>query len=72
LTAPSGADRTVRSKECNAEAAKRGLKEGALQAFRKGCLASAAPVGAIETSKQTEVPTKDKPKLDALIDAPRR
>jgi hypothetical protein len=72
LTAPSGADRTVRSKECNTEAAKRGLKDSALQAFRKGCLASAAPVSAIQTSTQTEAPTKDKPKLDALIDAPRR
>jgi hypothetical protein len=47
------------------------LKDEALQAFRKGCLASAAPVGAIETAKHAEGPAKDKPKLDALTDAPK-
>ncbi len=70
ITAPSGADRTVRSRQCNREAARRGLKEGALQAFRKGCLASAAPVDAIQTSHRVETPTHDKPKLDAQTDAP--
>jgi hypothetical protein len=72
VTAPSGADRTVRSRQCNAEAARRGLKDSAMQAFRKGCLASAAPVKAIETAKTPEAPAKQKPKLDALLDAPAR
>jgi hypothetical protein len=71
VTEPSGADRTVRSRQCNREAARRGLKEEALQAFRKGCLASAAPVRAIETSHSVEAPAKAKPKLEALTDAPK-
>ncbi len=66
LTAPSGADRTTRSKQCNTEAARRGLKEEAMQAFRKSCLASAAPVTAIQTAHRSETPTPDKPKLDTL------
>jgi len=71
LVKPSGADRTRRSSQCNAEGARRGLKDSGLQAFRKGCLASAAPVQAIETSTRDTKPTPAKPKLDALTDAPR-
>jgi hypothetical protein len=70
LVKPSGADPTVRSRQCNAEAERRGLKDSGLQAFRKGCLASAAPVRAIETSERPTTPTPAKPKLDALTDAP--
>ncbi len=71
LVKPSGSDRTRRSSQCNAEGARRGLKDSGLQAFRKGCLASAAPVQAIETSTRATKPTPAKPKLDALTDAPR-
>ncbi len=71
LVKPSGVDRTRRSSQCNAEGARRGLKDSGLQAFRKGCLASAAPVQAIETSTRDTKPTPAKPKLDALTDAPR-
>ncbi len=70
VTAPSGADRTVRSKQCNAEAAKRGLHDAAFESFRKGCLASAAPVRAIETGEDPTKPTPAKPKLESLTNMP--
>ncbi len=70
VIAPSGADRTIRSKQCNAEAARRGLHDSAFQSFRKGCLASAAPVSAIETSERPTKPTGAKPKLESLTNTP--
>ncbi len=70
VVAPSGADRTDRSSQCNAEGARRGLHDAALQSFRKGCLASAAPVGAIETGRTPTVPTKAIPKIDKLTNKP--
>ncbi len=70
VTAPSGADRTDRSTQCNAEAVKRGLHDTAFQSFRKGCLASAAPVGAIESSQTPTKPTASKPKLESLTNTP--
>jgi hypothetical protein len=70
LVAPGGTPRH-RSRACNAEAARRGLKEQKLQYFRKACLASAAPVSAIETQTRATTPSKAKPKLDALTDAPK-
>jgi len=66
ITAPSGADRTSRSAQCNAEAAKRGLHDSSFQSFRKGCLASAAPVASIESAKTPEKPTNAKPKIESL------
>jgi hypothetical protein len=69
LTEPSGADRTERSRQCDAEAAKRGFHDSGLQAFRKSCLASAAPVDAIGVADQPPRPTKADAKLDALTAA---
>jgi hypothetical protein len=66
ITAPSGADRTTRSAQCNTEAARRKLHDSGLQAFRKGCLASASPVSAIETAREPARPTPAKPKLENL------
>jgi len=70
VTSPSGADRTTRSKQCNDEAERRGLHDSAFQSFRKGCLASAAPVSAIETSRTPTTPTPAKPKLESLTNTP--
>jgi hypothetical protein len=70
VVAPTGASPAGRSDQCNAEAARRGLKDSAFQSFRKGCLASAAPVGAIESGLRPTTPTPAKPKLESLTNAP--
>jgi hypothetical protein len=70
VTAPSGEDRLARSKQCDAEAALRGLHDSGFQAFRKGCLASAAPVSAIGTSERLTKPTEAKPNLESLTNKP--
>jgi hypothetical protein len=70
ITAPSGADRTTRSQACDAEAARRGLHDSEYQAFRKGCLATAAPVSAVESAEKTTTPTAAKPKLESLTNTP--
>lgn len=70
VTAPSGADTTDRSRQCNAEAARRKLQDSAFQAFRKGCLASAAPVRAIESPNTATKPTGAKPKLESMTNTP--
>jgi hypothetical protein len=57
VVAPAGAAPTLRSKQCNAEAARRGLHDAAFQSFRESCVASAAPVGAIETQLAATKPT---------------
>ncbi len=44
VVAPSGADRTTRSAQCNAEGNRRGLHGAKFSAFRKSCLATAGPV----------------------------
>jgi hypothetical protein len=64
-TAPSGADRTVRSDQCNKEADKRGLKDNDRKAFRLNCMATAAPVSAAASPKEMPTPTHDKPELAA-------
>jgi hypothetical protein len=60
LVAPSGADRTQRSQQCNAEADRRGLKAGDYQAFRKSCIATAGPVSEAQTGTQTPMPASEK------------
>jgi hypothetical protein len=72
VTAPSGAEKSTRAQQCEAQAATRGLHDSALQAFRQACLASAAPVGAVGSTQHQPTPTAAKPKLDALTDAPPR
>ena len=71
ITQPSGVDRTVRSQQCDDEAARRGLHDSGLQAFRKSCLASAAPVSATGGKQRPPTPTPANSRLDALTDAPR-
>ncbi len=63
ITAPSGADRTVRSRECTAEAKRRGLPDTQKKAFRLSCLASAAPVSTIGSPEQAQRPVAEKPEL---------
>lgn len=65
VVAPSGADRTKRSQQCNSEADRRGLKGGDYQAFRKSCVATAGPVTEGQTGTQTPKPAGRKGALDA-------
>jgi hypothetical protein len=66
LTAPSGQDRTTRSKACTREAKRRKLSPNAAKAFRLSCLASAAPVSATGTATHPPTPTPSKPGYDTL------
>jgi hypothetical protein len=66
LTAPSGQDRTTRSKACTREAKRRKLSPNAAKAFRLSCLASAAPVSATGTTTHPPTPTPSKPGYDTL------
>jgi len=66
LTAPSGQDRTVRSRDCTSEAKRRKLAPNAAKAFRLSCLASAAPVSATGTATNPPTPTASKPGYDTL------
>jgi hypothetical protein len=58
ITKPSGVDRTVRSKQCSDEAAKKGLVGKDRQQFRLSCIATAGPVTEGETKNQTPKPAK--------------
>jgi hypothetical protein len=58
ITAPSGAARNVRSRECTAEADKRGLKNQDRKQFQLSCLATAGPVTEGETHAETPKPAK--------------
>jgi len=58
VTRPSGADRTVRSKQCSDEADKRGLAAKDRESFRLSCMATAGPVTEGETHNQTPQPAK--------------
>jgi len=58
ITRPSGADRTVRSKQCSDEADKRGLAAKDREAFRLSCMATAGPVTEGETHNQPPQPAK--------------
>ncbi len=66
LTAPSGQDRTTRSRDCTREAQRRKLRPNAARAFRLSCLASAAPVRATGTATHPPTPTPSKPGYDTL------
>jgi hypothetical protein len=58
ITAPSGADRTVRSQQCSNEADKRHLTGKDRDAFRLSCVATAGPVSEGETKTQAPKPAK--------------
>lgn len=49
VTKPSGVDRTTRTQQCNAEAARKGLSGKNQSAFQLSCLATAGPVSEGET-----------------------
>jgi hypothetical protein len=70
ITAPSGADRTVRSKACTAEADKRGLTDKARKEFQLSCLATAGPVTEGETHNQPPKPAKEIPGIGINRDQP--
>ncbi len=58
VTAPSGANRNVRSRQCTAEADKRGLQGQDRKQFQLSCLATAGPVTEGETQSETPEPAK--------------
>jgi len=58
VTAPSGANRNVRSRECTAEADKRGLQNQDRKQFQLSCLATAGPVTEGETHNEPPKPAK--------------
>lgn len=68
VTAPSGADRNVRSRQCSAEADRRGLHDSLRAAFRLKCLATAAPVRNVGTQAHDTAPTAVKPQLGAVVE----
>ena len=70
VVAPAGSSPANRSDQCNAEATRRGLHDSGFQAFRKGCIASAAPVSAIQGGMRPTTPTAAKPKIESLTNKP--
>jgi len=58
ITAPSGAARNVRSRQCTAEADKRGLQGQDRKQFQLSCLATAGPVTEGETHNEDAQPAK--------------
>jgi hypothetical protein len=58
ITAPSGANRTVRSRQCTAEADRRGLQNQDRKQFQLSCLATAGPVTEGETHSEPPKPAK--------------
>jgi hypothetical protein len=58
VTAPSGATRNVRSRQCTAEADKRGLQNQDRKQFQLSCLATAGPVSEGETHNEPPHPAK--------------
>lgn len=71
IVAPTGSSPAERSDQCSAEADRRGLTSGERDNFRRGCLASAAPVGNIGVAGQATVPTPEKSELGGLTAAPK-
>ncbi len=58
ITAPSGANRNIRSRQCTAEADKRGLQNQDRKQFQLSCLATAGPVTEGETHNEAAHPAK--------------
>ncbi len=63
VVAPSGADRTVRSRQCDAEADKKRLTGQQRKQFRLSCLATAGPTSEGETATRTPKPAKAIPSI---------
>ena len=58
VTKPSGVDRTVRAKQCAAEADRKGLGDKDRKGFQLSCQATAGPVSEGETGKTAPHPAK--------------
>jgi len=71
ITAPSGEDRTVRSKQCSDEADRRHLTGPDRNAFRLSCLATAGPVTEAQTKLQSPKPAPAISGLGVNRDKPR-
>ena len=56
VTKPSGVDRTTRTRQCAAEADRKGLADKARSEFQLSCLATAGPVSEGETGVQEPHP----------------
>ncbi len=63
VVSPSGHAPSVRSRQCTAEADRRGLADRERAAFRLACLATAAPVRAVGASTTPTSPTPEKADL---------
>ena len=70
ITAPSGADRTVRSKACSDEADKRGLAAKDREAFRLSIMATAGPVTEAGIHSQAPQPAKAIPGIGVNANKP--
>ncbi len=70
ITAPSGEDRTVRSKACSAEADRRHLTGSDRNAFRLSCIATAGPVTEAQTKTQAPKPAHALPGIGVNGDKP--
>ena len=58
VTKPSGVDRTTRTRQCAAEADRKGLSDKARSAYQLSCLATAGPVSEGETGAKEPHPAK--------------
>jgi hypothetical protein len=70
ITAPSGADRTVRSQQCSDEADRRGLTSKDREAFRLSCIATAGPVTEAQIHSQAPQPAKQIPGIGVNNNTP--
>jgi len=66
VTAPSGADRTQRSRQCAAEADAKGKTDNERKSIRLSCLANASPPSSTETPTKTAKPTPSHDELGTL------
>lgn len=70
VTAPSGNDRSVRSRQCSGEADRRGLVSAKRESFRLACLASAAPVTKVGAGTTQTAPSPQKGGIDRGLSRP--
>jgi len=66
VTAPSGADRTQRSRQCAAEADAKGKSDNERKSIRLSCLANASPPSSTGTPTKTPKPTPSHDELGTL------
>ncbi len=66
VTAPSGVDRTQRSRQCAAEADAKGTTDNERKSIRLSCMANASPPAATGTPTQPPTPTHSNDTLGTL------